>query len=215
MNQLVNATGSSSQDLLNYASIRGMGPVSPTAPNQDTIHYFDAQLKSGNYLEAVGTASYYGIPKEALAQYSAGVLGIPEEEALQYLKSMGYAFADGGAFTNGIVTRPTLFDKCVMGESGSEGILPLSNVGGKLGVHANLTGGISQEIVAELRALRQQNEKLQREIEQLRKENGQAISKSVDRMGMMQDQRFKESNTLQKEATVKTDAQRQAFMLQK
>ena len=46
------------------------------------------------------------------------------------------AFADGGTFTNGVVSRPTAFNMAVMGEAGSEAILPLTNVGGRLGVSA-------------------------------------------------------------------------------
>lgn len=43
-------------------------------------------------------------------------------------------FATGGAFTNGIVNRPTMFDMAQMGEAGSEAIMPLANIGGSLGV---------------------------------------------------------------------------------
>lgn len=51
-------------------------------------------------------------------------------------------FAKGGAFRNGVVTRPSFFDLGQMGEGGNaEGILPLANIGGKLGVHAQ--GGAS------------------------------------------------------------------------
>ncbi len=46
------------------------------------------------------------------------------------------AFADGGVFTNGIVQRPTNFNMGLMGEDGPEAIMPLTNVGGKLGVAA-------------------------------------------------------------------------------
>jgi tape measure domain-containing protein len=48
-----------------------------------------------------------------------------------------YKFADGGAFTNGIVTRPTSFDMGLMGEAGSEAIMPLAQTSsGGLGVRA-------------------------------------------------------------------------------
>ena len=57
-------------------------------------------------------------------------------------------FATGGAFTNGIVSRPTAFNMGVMGEAGAEGILPLANVGGRLGVHANIGGKDSAELKA-------------------------------------------------------------------
>ncbi|AEF90863.1 hypothetical protein DelCs14_3876 [Delftia sp. Cs1-4] len=59
------------------------------------------------------------------------------------------AFATGAAFSNSVVTRPTLFDMGLMGERGAEGILPLANVGGRLGVYAATGGGSGG--VAELR----------------------------------------------------------------
>jgi hypothetical protein len=68
-------------------------------------------------------------------------------------------FARGAAFTNGIVSRPTLFDVGQMGEKTSEGILPLANVGGRLGVHS-VSGGDEQtkallrELIREVRASR-------------------------------------------------------------
>lgn len=45
-------------------------------------------------------------------------------------------YANGGAFTNGIVQKPTMFNTAQMGEAGSEAIMPLSNIGGSLGVRA-------------------------------------------------------------------------------
>ncbi len=45
-------------------------------------------------------------------------------------------FGTGASFTNKVVTGPTNFSMGQMGEAGPEGIMPLANVGGKLGVHA-------------------------------------------------------------------------------
>jgi len=53
-------------------------------------------------------------------------------------------FANGGAFTNSIVNSPTMFKFArggamstgVMGEAGPEAIMPLTRVGGKLGVRS-------------------------------------------------------------------------------
>lgn len=51
-------------------------------------------------------------------------------------------FADGGAFTNGIVSKPTKFNIGLMGEAGPEAIMPLARgVDGSLGVKANGGGG--------------------------------------------------------------------------
>jgi tape measure domain-containing protein len=62
------------------------------------------------------------------------------------------AFANGGAFSGGItpfanggvVQGPTLFG--LAGEKGDEAILPLTRVGGKMGVHASGGGGNSYNI---------------------------------------------------------------------
>lgn len=66
----------------------------------------------------------------------------------------GQAFATGGAFRNGIVTRPTAFDIGLMGEAGEEAIMPLRRMAdGSLGV-AYSGQSDNSELVAELRALR-------------------------------------------------------------
>lgn len=73
----------------------------------------------------------------------------------------------------GIIDRPiTLGESGIGGEAGPEGILPLANVGGKMGVHA--TGSDQSELIAEVRALRA-------EVSQLRADNStenQAIARS-------------------------------------
>lgn len=69
----------------------------------------------------------------------------------QYGKKEGRAFATGGAFTNGIVRRPTHFNMGLMGEAGDEAIMPLTNVGGSLGVRA--TTSTDPEVKTLLREL--------------------------------------------------------------
>lgn len=65
--------------------------------------------------------------------------------------SGGYeTFATGGAFTNGIVTKPTMFNMGQMGEAGPEAIMPLSRgADGSLGVrmHGGGAGGSNVSIV--------------------------------------------------------------------
>ncbi len=83
------------------------------------------------------------------------------------------AFATGGAFTNGVVSRPTVFNAGLMGEAGPEGILPLANVGGRLGVHANLNrggGSGSARLEALIERQNQLIEQQTRELENLRSE---------------------------------------------
>lgn len=60
-------------------------------------------------------------------------------------------FATGAAFSNGIVTRPTNFRIGQMGEKGKEGVVPLAEVGGKLGINAaNLGNNSSDRALGEL-----------------------------------------------------------------
>lgn len=91
-----------------------------------------------------------------LAEVMASAASAPDRDRL---KAMGVpGFAAGGAFTNGIVQRPTAFNMAVMGEAGAEGILPLANVGGRLGVHASVSKGDSAEVTMlrqELSAMRE------------------------------------------------------------
>lgn len=84
-------------------------------------------------------------------------------------RAEGRAFAQGGVFTNGIVTRPTAFDIGLMGEAGDEAIMPLSRMpNGQLGVAAHSGGRDSNTaLVAELRDM---NAKLLAELQNLRAE---------------------------------------------
>jgi tape measure domain-containing protein len=69
-------------------------------------------------------------------------------------------FANGGAFTNGIVDRPTAFNMGLMGEAGSEAILPLEEINGSLGVNA----------IIPKQAANDSNNETAEEIKELRKE---------------------------------------------
>ncbi|EIJ33316.1 transglycosylase SLT domain-containing protein [Thiothrix nivea] len=55
------------------------------------------------------------------------------------------AFADGGAFHNSVLTRPTQFfangGLAVAGEAGDEAVMPLTRINGQLGVMAQVQGG--------------------------------------------------------------------------
>jgi hypothetical protein len=91
------------------------------------------------------------------------------------------AFAGGGAFTNRLVSNPTLFDLGVMGEAGPEAIMPLHRgVDGSLGVraemfyrgmHENLQGenmgARLDRIAAELQETRKENAELRKRVDQL------------------------------------------------
>jgi hypothetical protein len=75
--------------------------------------------------------------KKYVADYFIGLGGTQAggEEAVKRL-----FFATGGAFTGSVVSRPTAFNMGVMGEAGPEAIMPLSNVGGSLGIRAQMPG---------------------------------------------------------------------------
>lgn len=89
----------------------------------------------------------------------------------------GERFATGGAFDGGVVSRPTAFNSSLMGESGPEAILPLTNVGGSLGVRA--TGSDNSEVVAELRALRQEFREMEMGTIEIVTESGDTIIKKT------------------------------------
>jgi hypothetical protein len=89
------------------------------------------------------------------------MLGGPSGSSFDFSKAVGTlfgavaggggdkpGFANGGAFTNGIVSGPVNFGIGQMGEAGPEGILPLANVGGRLGVHARGGGETNINITA-------------------------------------------------------------------
>lgn len=60
-------------------------------------------------------------------------------------------FADGGIFTNNLVTSPTAFNMGLMGEAGPEAIMPLAQASnGALGVRAMVDGSVAKglEVVA-------------------------------------------------------------------
>ena len=84
--------------------------------------------------------------------------------------SGGAVFATGGVFTNGIVTRPTMFDMGLMGERGSEAIMPLTNIGGSLGVRA--VAPDNSELVEEVRLLRQSNDMMRAELRSIAVSSG-------------------------------------------
>jgi phage-related minor tail protein len=93
---------------------------------------------------------------------SVGVYGGNYELQYQQLNAqLGLTprFATGGAFTNGVVHRPTAFSLGQMGEAGPEAIMPLSNVGGSLGVRAQMPG--TQDMLQALQALQALMQRLQ------------------------------------------------------
>ncbi|WP_308907604.1 phage tail tape measure protein [Pseudomonas canadensis] len=106
--------------------------------------YFGGSAASGNGL-AAGSA---GAGSSNLGASAGGYSGSYFPQALGGAWSGGVQmFADGGAFTNSIVSKPTAFGMAngktgVMGEAGEEAIMPLTRTSsGKLGVMAMGGGG--------------------------------------------------------------------------
>lgn len=73
-----------------------------------------------------------------------GGIGLSADEINQIKRELGIPFANGGVFTNGIVSSPTAFNMGVMGEAGSEAIMPLTNINGSLGVTTNNSEMVKQ-----------------------------------------------------------------------
>lgn len=106
--------------------------------------YFGGSAAGGNGL-AAGSA---GAASSNLGASAGGYSGSYFPQAMGGAWSGGVQmFADGGAFTNSIVSKPTSFGMAngktgVMGEAGEEAIMPLTRTSsGKLGVMAMGGGG--------------------------------------------------------------------------
>lgn len=99
--------------------------------------------------------------------------------------ALGGVFADGGAFTNSIVSQPTAFDMGLMGEAGPEAIMPLTRHGdGSLGVRAELPAlppllGVG-DVVEVLQDLKRENRQLRQDINRLLGEGNKHAAASVN-----------------------------------
>jgi phage-related minor tail protein len=135
--------------------IGGVDYVRDAASRGDVMAVYQGAATAGLNVDQITAAIN-------LAGYTVGADDVRNWIADQGLQALPEArkFATGAAFSGGgIVKRPTYFDMGQMGEAGDEGILPLRNVGGKLGVNA--AGLIdSQAIVAAIAALQVQMELL-------------------------------------------------------
>ncbi|WP_321847287.1 phage tail tape measure protein [Pseudomonas paraveronii] len=115
--------------------------------------YFGGSAAGGNGL-AAGSA---GATSSNLGASAGGYSGSYFPQALGGAWSGGVQmFADGGAFTNSIVSKPTAFGMAngktgVMGEAGEEAIMPLTRTSsGKLGVMAMGGGSGGTQINVEV-----------------------------------------------------------------
>jgi phage-related minor tail protein len=134
------------------ATNRGAGAAG--FPGQYVLQY-----DSTNYLMQIAAstaAMVVTLNNLAFGQYSMLIRGFGPGQTVpvSFTRDNGQFFAAGAAFTNGIVSSPTSFGIGTMGEAGPEAIMPLSNVGGSLGVRARMPG--ADGMVDELRGLREE-----------------------------------------------------------
>lgn len=125
----------------------------------------------GDMIKKISAQMMYEIairPFEVLAQQMATKLGnwlasflgggpMPAAANGAWFDGPMYGFAKGGAFTNQIVSRPTLFQFAsgtgLMGEAGPEAIMPLKrDSAGRLGVYAQGDGGGVSVVINDMRS---------------------------------------------------------------
>lgn len=117
--------------------ISGSGDVQNTQRSIDSLNATIANLVGQQSIliqksSGVITGADYEAKLVALRKQITDAGGVP-------------AFANGAAFSNGVVKEPTLFNMGLMGEAGEEGILPLARTSsGALGVQSVGVG--SQEV---------------------------------------------------------------------
>lgn len=115
-------------------------PVSASAPTSDVGYDYGGAPGTG--ANALGAAYYKGMKM----------------------------FASGGAFSNSVVSNPTIFPMGVMGEAGPEAIMPLTRMGdGSLGVTAevpfNKNNELNKQLIQEVRELKKEMEKVRLGVE--------------------------------------------------
>lgn len=134
---------------------------------------------SGDFASTAGNSSAAGA---ASAGYGYGA-GTINAKGNAFGMNGVMAFANGGAFTNSIVNRPTLFPFAkgtgLMGEAGPEAIMPLQrDSSGKLGVKASGGGSIQNNVSVAVN-VSGDTATSQVSSEQGGKQLGEAISKAV------------------------------------
>ena len=120
---------------------------------QVTMIIFGTILKALGVIAGGADSAKNVSPKIELGPTGPTIGGFPATANGAYFSDGVAAFANGGMFTNSIVSSPTLFQFAdggvtqtgVMGEAGPEAIMPLERgPDGKLGVSAKLSGAMSR-----------------------------------------------------------------------
>lgn len=141
--------------IASLATAEAAKPTGPTGGGYEAVGFAGYIDKNADLaaLYASGEGMAKGRSKEAFGQYHWERYGQAESRAYR-------PFARGGVFTNGIVSEPTTFDMGLMGEAGSEAIMPLTMGPNGLGVRAH---GDNSDMQQELRAIRQELAALRKE----------------------------------------------------
>jgi hypothetical protein len=118
----------------------------------DTLIDIQIQTKITDPLIREGTKAIDGIFNGSsgggLLDTISGLFGGASAKGNVFSSGSMMRFANGGAFTNGLVNTPTMFPMGLMGEAGPEAIMPLQRDGsGRLGVKA--AGGGAPTVIVQ------------------------------------------------------------------
>jgi hypothetical protein len=124
-----------------YQPVTDPGTIARLDSIYDLYHSFDGTGNLVGLLNSIRGAGGTLYDLEILS-------GFFYNDWVRAARSVGISpFANGGAFTgNGVVKQPSLFNIGMMGEAGPEAILPLTSVGGRLGVHAVNSNSNNEEL---------------------------------------------------------------------
>jgi sugar-specific transcriptional regulator TrmB len=199
--------GGGSGGSLPIGGVNGMGygaDGKALGPNGGVKGYFnpDGSVRNGSQEFMLATLTgngfdanrYLALNPDVAAWYNAnGAAAIAaadqgksiEQFALYHFSkhgaSEGRAYADGGVFSNSIVTQPTNFNADLMGEAGPEAIVPLSKMpDGSLGVRSNT-------MAEDFKALVASNNELRKELIIMRQQMQKATSNSTQQLKLLED----------------------------
>lgn len=206
-------SGAASVDQSKVAGVQALykSVLGRTGSTQDVNAYAASGLSLSNIALDIANsrefAQKYGSTREsAITAIYKGMLGRnPDQSGFSYYLQSGKSYgqiakeislgtefqnrvgikfyANGGAFTNGVVKEPTMFNASVMGESGPEAIMPLVNVGGSLGVRAvsgdsNTSKQLDMLSTAVMQLTIATN-KMQRQFDNARGEDGTSLNVTI------------------------------------
>lgn len=146
-NEAMKRVGESTKEANSIAKDFG---ITMTSAAEDAIEHWEG---FGNLLQKIGVdiekMLFRRVVTDPLKELVDGALKnvdfgdiLPSAKGNAFVHGQPVAFATGGAFTNSIVRKPTMFPLGLMGEKTEEAILPLArDASGNLGVRATGTGG--------------------------------------------------------------------------